>query len=112
VRDAPAASHAKKKAYELVTTGSPKQSGIPCTMVLRLISGLSLVIGLFCHHHQRDAKHHRKLDVSVETSGPHGLAVRIKCRSSGDADCGHRIPRSTFVTIAKRPSGEAGWRCS
>jgi len=26
-----------KKAYELVTTGTPKQSDIPCAMVLRFI---------------------------------------------------------------------------
>jgi len=28
----------KQKTHELVTTGSPKQSGIPCAMVLRLTS--------------------------------------------------------------------------
>ena len=28
----------QKKAYELVTTGTPKQSGIPCTIALRLIA--------------------------------------------------------------------------
>jgi hypothetical protein len=44
-----------KKAHELVTTGSPKQSGIPCTMVLTVFFVLSLVIGLSCHHHQCDA---------------------------------------------------------
>jgi hypothetical protein len=45
-----------KKAYELVTTGSPKHSGIPCAMVLAAYSALSPVIGLCCHRHRRDAK--------------------------------------------------------
>jgi hypothetical protein len=38
---------------------------------------LSPVIGLSCHRHQRDAKHHRRLDASVEASGPHDFAVRV-----------------------------------
>src|SRR5665213_1973625 len=29
-----------KKAYELVTTGSPETSGLPCAMVLRLLRAL------------------------------------------------------------------------
>jgi hypothetical protein len=39
-----------KKAHELVTTGSPVHTGIPCAMVLTAYSVLSLVIGLSCHH--------------------------------------------------------------
>jgi hypothetical protein len=42
-----------KKAYELVTTGSPKHAGIPCAMVLTASFVLSLVIGLSCHHRRR-----------------------------------------------------------
>jgi hypothetical protein len=45
-----------KKAHELVTTGSPKHSGIPCTMVLTVSSALSPVIGLSCHRRRRNAK--------------------------------------------------------
>ena len=40
----------------------------------------------------------RKLDISVGISEPHDFAVRKPHRSSGDTICGHRIPRSTFVT--------------
>jgi hypothetical protein len=39
----------ENKAYELVTTGSPDQSGIPCAMVLTVSFVLSPVTGLFCH---------------------------------------------------------------
>ena len=35
-----------KKAYELATTGTPKRSGIPCAMVVRLIRDLPGVPGL------------------------------------------------------------------
>jgi hypothetical protein len=40
---APAASCAAKKAHELVTTGPPKHSGLPCATVLTLIFVLSPV---------------------------------------------------------------------
>src|SRR6202000_6897 len=51
-------------------------SGIPRAMVLTVSFALSLVTGLFCHHHPCDAKHHRELDASVGASGPHDFAVR------------------------------------
>jgi hypothetical protein len=66
------------------------------------------VTGLCCHHHRRDAKHHRQLDASVGASGPHGFAVRKVSALVSSATRVHRIPRSTFVTIAKRPSSEGG----
>jgi hypothetical protein len=44
------------KAHELVTTGSPENSGLPCAMVLTVSFMLFLVTGLSCHHHRRDAK--------------------------------------------------------
>jgi hypothetical protein len=43
-----------KKAHEVVTTGSPEQSGIPHAMVLTAYSALSPVIGLSCHRRKRD----------------------------------------------------------
>ena len=46
---------------------------------------LSPVIGLSCHRHPRDAKHHRELDTSVEASGPHDFAVRKLRRSPSRA---------------------------
>src|SRR6202453_952852 len=51
-------------------------------MVLTAYSALSLVTGLVCHHHRRDAKHHRQLDASVGASGPHDFAVRKIALSS------------------------------
>src|SRR5437868_6220451 len=51
----------------------------------------------------------RKLDASVETSGPHDFAVRV---STVRQRClrVHRIPCPTSVTIAIRPSCGTGWR--
>jgi hypothetical protein len=43
-----------KKAREQVTTGTPKQSGIPRAMVFTGSFVLFLVIGLSCHHRQRN----------------------------------------------------------
>jgi hypothetical protein len=48
-------------------------------------------------------KHYRQRDASVGASGPHDFAVRWISTSSR-ATRVHRIPRSTFVTIAIRPS--------
>src|SRR6266853_2265447 len=42
-----------EKAYEQVTTGLPRSSGLPCAMVLTGSFALSLVTGLCCHHRQR-----------------------------------------------------------
>ena len=51
---------------------------------------LSLVSTL-CHHHQRDAKHHRRLDASTGASGPHDFVVRLRAVRYRHA-CVHRIP--------------------
>jgi hypothetical protein len=61
----------------------------------------------FCHRHRRDAKHHRRLDVSVETSEPRGFAVRFT-RARQSRQSVHRIPLPTSVTIAIRPSCGGG----
>jgi hypothetical protein len=50
---------------------------------------LSPVIGLFCHRRLRHLL--RKLDASVEASGPHDFAVRLK-RIRQSAIHVHRIP--------------------
>ncbi len=42
----------------------------------------------------------RRLDISVEISGPHGFAVRLNPRSSLASQSVHRIPHPTLVTIA------------
>ena len=54
VSDAPAASCAKQKAHELVTTGSPDQSGFPRAMVLTVSFVISPVTGLVCHRRFAD----------------------------------------------------------
>jgi len=60
-----------------VTTGSAGSTGIPCAMVLTVSFALSPGTGLSCPRHLRDAKHHRKLSLSVGRPGPHDFAVRI-----------------------------------
>jgi hypothetical protein len=60
-------------------------------------------------------KHHRQLDISVGMSGPHDFAVRFENAFVCRTESVHRIPRPTFVTIAKRPSfkgtGRAVYGC-
>jgi hypothetical protein len=101
---APMASRAKtKKHTSKVTTGMPKQAGIPCAMVLTAYSTLFPAIGLFVTVIGAMRKHRRQLDVSVETSEPRGFVVRIGCTRLLHPGV-HRIPHPTSVTIAKRPS--------
>jgi hypothetical protein len=70
------------KAYEFVTTGPPKQSGIPCTMVDRLIARSPRRPGFGC---LRRAKAFAfRLDPSIGGTGPHAFAVRLRSRSSAD----------------------------
>jgi hypothetical protein len=78
------------------TPGIPARDGVTAYFVL------SLVTGLFCHHHPR-RNHLRQLDASVGASGPHDFAVRVSALVSR-ATRVHRIPNPTSVTIAKRPS--------
>jgi hypothetical protein len=72
-------------------------------MVLTVSFVLFPVIGLVCHRHPRDAKHHHELNASVEASEPHDFAVRFTRRSS-KAPSASTASRLTSVTIAKRPS--------
>jgi hypothetical protein len=98
-RPAPMTPCADKKHTSVVATGVPPHAGIPCAMVLTAYSALSLVTGLCCHHHQRDAARDitsvrckasslvmrgrlRQFDASVGASGPHGFAVRCQRASS------------------------------
>jgi len=77
VRAAPAVSRAKaeRKTHTSIQV-QRKQSGLPCAMVLRLIS-CSPWRPAFCHHRRCDAKHHHQLDASIGASGPHDFAVRF-----------------------------------
>src|SRR5437868_15155672 len=43
----------QKKRTSVVTTGSPKQSGLPCAMVLTAYSALSTATNSSCHRHLR-----------------------------------------------------------
>ena len=54
-------------------------------------------------------KHFRRVDASVEASGPHAFAVREPVVVSRRAYV-HRIPAQRFVTTAKRPLLRAGTR--
>jgi hypothetical protein len=56
-------------------------------------SALSLVIGLFVTIIGSMRQHRRQLDVSVETSGPHGFSVRKQTPLVGRRVHVHRIPR-------------------
>jgi hypothetical protein len=80
-----------KKHTSIVTTVTPDSSGIPRAMVLTVSSVISPVIGLCCHRRQRDTS--RSLDASVEASGPHDFAVRIKrCSSAAHQRPSHPEP--------------------
>ena len=95
---APAASRAKwEKHTSKVTTGRPMQSGASCAMVLTGYFALSPAIGLCCHRHPWELAS-QELDASVETSGPHDFAVRLKSAFVVRTQSVHRIPRSTSVT--------------
>jgi len=72
-------------------------------MVLTVYSALSPVIGLFVTVVGAMRKHRRQRDISVEISGPRGLAVRPE-RARLARQGVHRIPHPTLVTTAKRPS--------
>ncbi|MGJ4893536.1 hypothetical protein [Bradyrhizobium sp. SZCCHNRI1073] len=85
-------------------------SGIPCAMVFTLIRDLpgARLVG---HRRRRDHQHpsawHQLRD--ARTTRLHVRAMPFVRAPSGHAATrrGHRIPRSTSVTIAKRPSCRA-----
>jgi hypothetical protein len=85
-----------KKARKQVTAGTPQQSGIPCTMVYRLIRALPGVPGLIATVATRNTCF-TQLDPSVGGSGPHDFTVRSSSTRQPSRSV-HRIPRPTFVT--------------
>jgi hypothetical protein len=99
----------QKKAHEQVTTVTPERPGIPRAMVLTGSFVLSPVTGRSCHCRRRKCNF-RQLDASVGASGPHDFAVRVSAFRQAHRLV-HRIPHPTSVTIAKRPSEEAGPNC-
>ena len=89
-----------KKHTSIVTTVTPKSSGIPRAMVLTVSFVLFPVIGLGCHRRLRNDP--RKLDASVEASEPHDFAVRLtRCSSAAHQRPSHPAPR--FVTLRNAP---------
>jgi len=94
-----------KKARKQVTTGTPKQSGIPCPMVLRLASCSRRSAGL--DSLRRPGFMTRGLIPASgdhdHTTSPSALGLRSSAQPGRPS---HPAPR--FVTIAKRPPGERG----
>jgi hypothetical protein len=99
---APAALCAKGKSTQVSHHRFADYAGTPCAIGF---NGLlrALVSGLFVTIIGAMRQHCRQLDVSVETSGPHGLAVRIPKGSPRHAGSGYRIPRQR----SQRPSNWA-----
>ena len=83
-----------------------EQSGLPCAMVLRLIARSPRGPGLIAPVASRSFC---SLSLSVGRPGPHAFAVRNGSARLARRDV-HRVPLSTSVTIAKRPSCEGGTR--
>ena len=77
-------------------------------MVLTVSFVVSPETGLCCLRRQQNAKHPRRLDASVGASERYDFAVRDRKRLVFAHASVHRIPRPTFVTIAKRPSDGCG----
>ena len=105
--DAPMAPCAIKSTG-VGTTGTPDQPGIPCAMALRLIRALLGDHRLVATVAGETREHHRRLGACFGAPEPHDFAVRQphhrRGASAPDAAHVHRIPPSTSVTTAKRPS--------
>ena len=81
-----------KKSRRQSPQVQPGQTGIPCTMVLRLIRDLLGVPGLLASVAARASP--ARLDLSVGRPGPHDFAVRRK----------DRAPRDRSASITSRPN--------
>src|SRR6266581_6925840 len=79
---------AAAKSVHVVATDTPESPGILRAMVLRLPSRSPRRSGSFA---TVTCGTYRKLDTSVEVSGPHDLAVRSKIARLAHR-CVHRIP--------------------
>ena len=67
-----------KVAHEQVTTGPPKQSGLPCAMVYGLFWALPGVHDVLVTVARAIAeRHHRELGTSQGVPEPHSFAVRV-----------------------------------
>jgi hypothetical protein len=92
-----------RKHADKSTTGSPKQSGIPCAMVLRLPSCSPRRPGFFVSvigaMRSIAANLTSASGYQDPTTSPSAVSPLVSRQHRV-----HRIPRPTFVTIAKRPS--------
>ena len=93
----------KWKAYELVTTGTPKRSGPPCAMVLTTCFVLSPAIGL-CVTVIGAMRSIVANLMSASRHQDHTTSPSTPARFVEPCRHVHCIPHPTFVTIAKRPS--------
>lgn len=107
----PACSRKSRRQSPQVRAGS---SGLPRAMV-----GTAYTCSprgpAFCPRRPRARRTwQRELGLSTGRPGPHDFAVRIGSFVGMIAHAAtrhaHRIPHPTLVTIAMRPSSEAGWR--
>jgi hypothetical protein len=101
----------KENHTKVVTTGSPDDSGIPRASGFTVSFVVSLVIGLSCHHRQNDSANlisaSRYQDATTSPSASPVFAKRLRRAKVPFVFRHlrvHRLPRPTFVTIAKRPS--------
>ena len=101
------------KKQAAVTTGSAElrhspRDGFHAYLALSPVSGLLATVAVRIIVT-------RRLDASIGAPGPRDFTSATcrspaRCESTLRQDRGHRIPSSTFVTIAKRPSHEDGTR--
>ncbi len=84
-----------KKTRELVTTGSPDRTGLPCAMVLTVSFVLAPETGFVVSVPGVKRELHRPVDISVGISGPHDFTVRFSgARLAPLASTASRAPRS------------------
>jgi hypothetical protein len=95
-----------KKHTSVVTTGTPLSAGIPRAMVLTVSFVLSPVTGLSCHRRLRKLIPQNLTSASGRqdhTTSPSASGALRRCAPSAST-----ASRLTSMTIAKRPSREAG----
>src|SRR4051794_20311044 len=98
------------KAHEVVTTGSPKQSGIPRAMVLTVYFVIFPVTGLSCHRRRRGVSgplgptspfanlasasgcQNHTTSPSALTRSSHALTASIASRFTFRDDCAYAPP--------------------
>jgi hypothetical protein len=95
-----------KKHTSIVTTVTPDSPGIPYAMVLTVSFGLSPVIGLFCHRRLADSDPRSLTPASRRQD--HTTSPSARQALSSAAPPTSTASRLAFVTIASRPSEEAG----